>query len=62
MSKKVYIEREHLINLLFSEPYDVLGNTPFGGPAGGGFSREKLLGIIGRVRFIEADEEVEQDG
>ncbi len=61
MSKKVYIEREHLISLLFSEPYDVLGNTPFGGPAGGGFSREKLIDIINRVRFIEADEEVKVD-
>ena len=61
MSKKVYIDRESLIDLLFSVPYDVLGNTPFSGHAGGGFSREKLIDIIDRVRFIEADEEVKVD-
>lgn len=62
MSKKVYIEREHLISLLFSEPYDVQTISLGFGIVSGGFSHKKLIDIINRVRFIEADEEVKQDG
>ncbi len=58
MSKKVYIEREHLISLLFSEPCDVQTVSLGFGIVSGGFSHEKLIDIINRVRFIEADEEV----
>lgn len=56
MSKKVYVDRENLIDLFFSVPYDVLSVSLSGSANGGGFSRQKIVEIINSVPFIVEEE------